>query len=89
MPNNISSDHNIVELNFDVNTDQRQVNLKRAPYNLRKADGKLREELIGTKPSNLSRNPKEAIMEFTSWIIKAYDETIPSTYINRWREIKW
>jgi hypothetical protein len=28
-------------------------------------------------------------MEFTNWITRACDKTIPKTYINGWREITW
>jgi len=47
------------------------------------------EELTRTEPSSLSNNPKEATMEFTNWITRACDKTIPKTYINGWREITW
>jgi hypothetical protein len=46
--NEISSDHNIIELNLDTNIDWRQAKLKRLSCNLRKADWELCEELIGT-----------------------------------------
>jgi len=90
VPNEISNDHNIIELDLDVSSNRRQAKLKRASYNLGKADWeKLREELTRTEPSSLSSNPKEATMEFTNWVTKACDKTIPKTYINGWREITW
>jgi hypothetical protein len=38
---------------------------------------------------DLSKNPKEAITEFTNWITKACNKIIPRTYINAWRKITW
>jgi len=88
VPSEISSDHNIIELDFDMGTDRRQAKLKRPTYNLGRADWeKLREELTRTEPSSLSRNPRKATTEFTNWITKACDKTIPKTHINGWREI--
>jgi hypothetical protein len=56
VPNEISSDHNIIELDLDISTDRRQAKLKRPTYNLGRADWeKLREELIRTELSSLSR----------------------------------
>jgi hypothetical protein len=79
VPNEIS----ITELDLDISTDRREAKLKRSSYNLRKADWeKLREELARTEPSRFSSNLKEATTEFTNWITKASDKTIPKTYIN-------
>jgi len=92
VPNKVSSNHNIIELDFDISTDRRQAKLKRLSYNLGKADCEmLCEELIRTEPSSLSSNPKELTdaTEFTNWITKACDRAIPKTYINGWREITW
>jgi len=62
-----------------MGTDRRQAKLKRPTYNLGRADWeKLSEELTRTEPSSLSRNPREATTEFTNWITKACDKTIPS-----------
>jgi len=38
--NEISSDHNIIELDLDISTDRKQVKLKRPLYNLWQADWK-------------------------------------------------
>jgi hypothetical protein len=74
VPNEISSDQNIIDL--DVSSDRRQAKLKRPSYNLGKADWeKLREDLTRTEPSSLSSNPKEATIEFTNWITKACDNS--------------
>jgi hypothetical protein len=67
VPNEISSDHNIIEFDLDVSSDKRQAKLKRPSYNLGKAYWeKLREELTRTEPSSLSSDPKETTMEFTN-----------------------
>ncbi|KAH0945799.1 hypothetical protein HN011_002043 [Eciton burchellii] len=84
-----SADHNIIELDLDISTDRRQAKLKRPTYNLGRANWeKLHEKLTRTEPSSLSRNPRETTTEFTYWITKACDKTIPKTYINGW-EITW
>jgi hypothetical protein len=87
VPNEISSDHNIIELDLDISTDRRQTKLKRLSYNGKADWEKLREQLTRTEPSSLSSNPKEATIEFANWITRACGKTIPKTHINEWREI--
>jgi hypothetical protein len=78
--NEISSDHNIIQLDLDINTNRRQAKLKRPSYNLGKANWeKLCEELTRTEPSSLSSNLKETTTEFTNWITRACDKIIPKT----------
>jgi len=49
MPDEISSDHNIIQLDLDISTDRRQAKLTRPTYNLGRADWeKLCEELTRT-----------------------------------------
>jgi len=75
----------IIKLDLDTSTDRRQVKLKRLSYNLRQADWKkLLKELIKTKPSSLSSNPKKATTEFMNW---SCEKAIPRTNINGWQEI--
>ncbi|KAH0944428.1 hypothetical protein HN011_009143, partial [Eciton burchellii] len=66
------NDHNIIELDVNISTNQRQAKLKRPSYNLGKANWEmLCEELTRTEPSSLSNNPKDTMTEFTNWITKA------------------
>jgi hypothetical protein len=79
--NEISSDHNTIKLDLDINTDQQQAKLKRPSYDLGKANWEmLHEELTRTEPSSLqqSERSRDRIHKLDNQNLKA----IPKTYIN-------
>jgi len=94
VPNEISSDHNVIKLDLDTSTDRRQAKEKkdyRTTCEKQTGTSYAEVDMIETIESleKSTRNLEEVMTEFTSWITKVCDKTIPRTYTNGWPEITW